>query len=142
MTTVRQLLEGKGEEYWSIDPDASVYDAIVLMAERQIGALLVMRGESLDGIVSERDYARKVILKSRSSRDTAVREIMTSDVVRVSPDDTVQHCMSLMTDGRLRHLPVVENGKVIGVVSIGDLVKSIIAEQQFTIEQLSSYISG
>jgi CBS domain-containing protein len=142
MTTVRQLLEGKGEEYWSIDPDASVYDAIVLMAERQIGALLVMRGESLDGIVSERDYARKVILKGRSSRDTAVREIMTSDVVRVSPDDTVQHCMSLMTDGRLRHLPVVENGKVIGVVSIGDLVKSIIAEQQFTIEQLSSYISG
>ena len=112
------------------------------MAEHQIGALPVMDGESLVGMLSERDYARKVILRGRSSRDTPVRDIMSTRVIHATPDDTVQHCMSMMTDRRIRHLPVIERGRVIGIVSIGDLVKSIIAEQQFTIEQLSSYIRG
>ncbi|TLY70639.1 MAG: CBS domain-containing protein [Gammaproteobacteria bacterium] len=140
MTTVRQLLEGKGRQVFSVGPQAPVLEAIRLMAEHHIGALLVMKGEALAGIVSERDYARKVILRGRSSSDTPVRDIMTSQVLTVSPDTSVQQCMQLVTDKRVRHLPVVEAGRVVGMVSIGDLVKAVIAEQQQQIEQLESYI--
>ena len=139
MTTVRQLLEGKGRQVFSVGPQAPVLEAIRLMAEHHIGALLVMKGEALAGVVSERDYALKVILPQRAA-DTAVRDIMSSPVLTVSPDTSVQQCMQLVTDKRVRHLPVVEGGRVIGMVSIGDLVKAVIAEQQQQIEQLESYI--
>ena len=139
MTTVRQLLDGKGRQVYSVTPQAPVLEAIRLMAEHRIGALLVMKGESLAGIVSERDYALKVILPGRGS-DTPVRDIMSSPVLTVSPDATVQQCMQLVTDRRVRHLPVVEGGRVVGMISIGDLVKAVIAEQQHQIEQLESYI--
>jgi len=139
MTTVRQLLEGKGRQVFSVGPQAPVLEAIRLMAEHHIGALLVMKGEALAGVVSERDYALKVILPQRAA-DTAVRDIMSSPVLTVSPDTSVQQCMQLVTDKRVRHLPVVEAGRVVGVVSIGDLVKAVIAEQQQQIEQLESYI--
>src|SRR5215472_11270741 len=140
MTTVRTLLEGKGRAIYSVEPQAAVLDAIRLMAEHGVGALAVMRGPKLEGIVSERDYARKVILRGRSSADTPVRDIMTSPVLTVSLDTSVQACMQLMTDRKVRHLPVVENNRVIGMISIGDLVKAVIAEQQQHIEQLESYI--
>jgi CBS domain-containing protein len=140
MTTVRQLLERKSRALFSVGPQAPVLEAIRAMAEHHVGALLVMTGETLAGIVSERDYARKVILMGRSSSDTPVRDIMTSSVLTVSPDTTVQQCMQLMTDQRVRHLPVLEGKRVIGMVSIGDLVKAVIAEQQQQIEQLESYI--
>lgn len=140
MTTVRTLLDGKGRAIYSVEPQAKVLDAIRLMAEHHVGALLVMRGTALEGIVSERDYARKVILRGRSAADTPVRDIMTSPVLTVSLDTTVQQCMQLVTDRRVRHLPVVDGGRVVGMVSIGDLVKSVIAEQQQHIEQLESYI--
>ena len=139
MTTVRTLLEGKGRAIYSVEPQATVLDAIRLMAEHHVGALLVMRGAALEGIVSERDYALKVILPGRGS-DTPVSEIMSSPVLTVSPDTTVQQCMQLVTDKRVRHLPVVDGGRVVGMVSIGDLVKAVIAEQQQQIEQLESYI--
>jgi CBS domain-containing protein len=139
MTTVRQLLDGKGRQVYSVPPQAPVLEAIRLMAEHRIGALLVMEGESLAGIVSERDYALKVILPGRGS-DTPVRDVMSSPVLTVSPDATVQQCMQLVTDKRVRHLPVVEGGRVVGMISIGDLVKAVIAEQQHQIEQLESYI--
>ncbi|MGP8034360.1 MAG: CBS domain-containing protein [Steroidobacteraceae bacterium] len=140
MTTVRKLLEGKGRAIYSVEPQAAVLDAIRLMAEHHVGALAVMQGAALEGIVSERDYARKVILRGRSSADTPVRDIMSSPVLTVSLDTTVQQCMQLMTDRRVRHLPVVEGARVIGMVSIGDLVKAVIAEQRQQIEQLESYI--
>jgi len=140
MTTVRTLLEHKGRAIYSVEPQAAVLDAIRLMAEHHVGALLVMRGAALEGIVSERDYARKVILRGRSSADTPVRDIMSSPVLTVSLDTSVQACMQLMTDRRVRHLPVVEAGRVLGMVSIGDLVKAVIAEQRQHIEQLESYI--
>jgi CBS domain-containing protein len=140
MTTVRMLLDRKGREIYSVEAQAPVLEAIRLMAEHGVGALLVMRGAALEGIVSERDYARKVILRGRSSSDTPVRDIMSSPVLTVSLDDTVERCMQLMTDKRLRHLPVVDGGRVLGMVSIGDLVKAVIAEQQQQIEQLESYI--
>ena len=140
MTTVRTLLEGKGRAIYSVEPQAAVLDAIRLMAERGVGALAVMRGPKLEGIVSERDYARKVILRGRSSADTPVRDIMTSPVLTVSLETSVQACMQLMTDRKVRHLPVVENSRVIGMISIGDLVKAVIADQQQHIEQLESYI--
>ena len=140
MTTVRTLLERKGRAIFSVEPQAAVLDAIRLMAEHHVGALLVMRGAALEGIVSERDYARKVILRGRSSAETPVRDIMSSPVLTVTLDTSVQQCMQLMTDRRLRHLPVVDGGRVVGVVSIGDLVKAVIAEQQQQIEQLESYI--
>jgi CBS domain-containing protein len=140
MTTVRHLLDRKGRGIFSIGPEDPVLEAIRLMAERHVGALLVMRGTELAGIVSERDYARKVILRGRSSADTPVSQIMTSPVTTVSVDHTVQECMELMTERRIRHLPVVEGERVLGVVSIGDLVKAVIEEQQHTIEQLESYI--
>jgi len=140
MTTVRQLLDRKERGIFSVEPQAPVLEAIRAMAAHHVGALLVMRAEALEGIVSERDYARKVILMGRSSADTPVRDIMSTPVITVSPDDTVQRCMQLMTDKHVRHLPVVERGRVAGMVSIGDLVKAVIAEQQQQIEQLESYI--
>jgi len=140
MKTVGQLLEGKRHGVLSIAPEASVYDALKLMAEREVGALVVMDGERLEGIFSERDYARKVILHGKSSRETVVREIMTGRVVCVMPEQTVDQCMALMTDKRVRHLPVLEHNRVIGVISIGDVVKEVISEQRFVIEQLEQYI--
>jgi CBS domain-containing protein len=140
MTSVRQLLDGKGRALYSIGPEDPVLEAIRLMADRHVGALLVMKGQELVGIVSERDYARKVILMGRSSSDTPAWEIMSSPVVTVSPDQTLDDCMRLVTARRIRHLPVVEAGKVVGMISIGDLVKAVIEDQQHTIEQLESYI--
>ena len=140
MTTVQTLLEGKGRAIFSVEAQAAVLDAIRLMAEHHVGALLVMRGAALEGIVSERDYARKVILRGRSSADTPVRDIMSSPVLTVSLDTSVQQCMQLVTDRRVRHLPVVEGARVVGMISIGDLVKAVIADQQQQIEQLESYI--
>ena len=140
MQTVGQLLQIKGTEVFSVSPHDSVLHAIEVMATRHVGALLVMNQGSLLGIISERDYARKVILKNRSSHDTPVGDIMTPSPVSVTPEDTVHHCMQLMTDKHVRHLPVIERGRVAGMVSIGDLVKAVIAEQQAQIEQLESYI--
>ena len=140
MTTVRQLLDRKDRAVFSVGPEAPVLEAIRAMAEHHVGALLVMSGEVLAGIVSERDYARKVILRGRSSSDTPVRDIMTSPVLTVSPETSVEQCMQLVTDKRVRHLPVLEAGRVVGMVSIGDLVKAVIAEQQQQIQQLESYI--
>jgi len=140
MTSVRQLLDGKGREVFSIAPGAAVLEAIRLMAERHVGEMLVMVGKALSGIVSERDYARKVILMGRSSADTPVRDIMTATVFTVQPETPVAKCMQIMTERRVRHLPVIESGRVVGMVSIGDLVKAVIAEQQQHIEQLESYI--
>jgi CBS domain-containing protein len=140
MITVRHLLDGKGRAIYSVEPEAPVLEAIRAMAAHHVGALLVMQGATLSGIVSERDYARKVILMGRSSADTPVRDIMSTPVLTVSPDDSVQRCMQIMTDRRVRHLPVIEGGRVIGMVSIGDLVKAVIAEQQQQIEQLETYI--
>jgi len=141
MRIVKQLIEGRREIY-SIGPDQPVLAAIQMMADKFVGALLVMRGDDLLGIVSERDYARKVILKGRSSSDTPVRDIMTADLITVSPHETVHRCMRLVTDKHIRHLPVVENGKVIGMLSIGDLVKAVIDDQAEQLEQLQRYISG
>jgi CBS domain-containing protein len=140
MESVSQLLQDKGGGVLSVTPGTSVFDALKLMAEKNVGALLVMEGGALRGIMSERDYARKVILLGKSSQDIAVRDIMSDKVVTVSPAQTVDECMALMTDRRIRHLPVVDNGRVTGVLSIGDLVKAVIAEQQQTIQQLESYI--
>jgi CBS domain-containing protein len=142
MKKVRDILQVKGHDVWSIEPDALVYDAMKLMADKGIGALLVMEGAKLVGIISERDYARKIILQGRASRTTQVREIMTPRVVYTEPERNVEECMALMTDKRIRHLPVLEGGEVFGVISIGDLVKAIIAEQKFIIEQLERYISS
>ena len=140
MISVGQLLDRKGRQIFSIAPGDAVLAAIRLMAERHVGALLVMEGDTLAGIVSERDYARKVILMGRSSADTPVRDIMSTPVVTVQPETPVEKCMQLMTERRVRHLPVVDDGRVVGMVSIGDLVKAVIAEQQQQIEQLESYI--
>ena len=142
MLRVRFLLAFKGKDIWSIGPDDPVLKAIQVMADKRIGALPVLRDDQLVGIVSERDYARKVILLGRSSSDTPVWQIMTSDVVTVSPDDAVHRCMEIMTEKRIRHLPVVDKGKLIGIISIGDLVKAVIEEQQQTIDQLERYIAG
>lgn len=142
MRLVKHLLDQKGRSIISIAPDASVLDAIKLMAEKSIGALVVMSGDKLVGIVSERDYARKVIIKGRASDSTPVADIMTADVVTTSPDATVDSCMQTMTDRKCRHLPVVENAKVVGMISIGDLVQAIIADQKEEIQQLEQYIAG
>lgn len=142
MRLVKHLLEGKGNAIHSIGPDQPVLDAVRSMADKHVGALLVMDGANLVGIVSERDYARKVILKGRSSADTPVREIMTAAVLTVAPGDSVNHCMKLVTDKRVRHLPVVDNGNVVGVLSIGDLVKAVIDDQAKELEQLQRYIAG
>jgi CBS domain-containing protein len=140
MASVRDLLDSKGTAVYSIGPDNPVLDAIKTMAERRVGALLVMNGAELVGIVSERDYARKVILLGRSSGDTPVSQIMSSPVHTVTPKKSVEDCMRLMTQHRVRHLPVVEGGRVVGVISIGDLVKAVIEDQRQTIEQLEDYI--
>jgi len=136
------LLKAKGSEVFSVAPQDSVLRAIEVMATHHVGALLVMEGTSLLGIISERDYARKVILKHRSSHDTPVSDIMSSPPVTVAPEETVHHCMEIMTQGRFRHLPVVEAGRVLGILSIGDLVKAVIEEQTAQIEQLERYIAG
>lgn len=140
MPSVRQLLQGKGPAIFAVGPEDPVLEAIRLMADHHVGALFVMKGEELVGIVSERDYARKVILLGRSSSETPVWEIMSSPVITVQPHQSLDECMRLMTDRRVRHLPVVEGGRVLGMISIGDLVKAVIEEQQHTIEQLESYI--
>jgi len=143
MKTAANLLRSKAHQsVHTITPEASVFDAIQLMADKNIGALLVMEAEEVAGIITERDYARKIVLMSRSSKQTPVREIMTSAVMYVRPDQTSEECMVLMTENRLRHLPVIDDGRLLGIISIGDLVKDIIAEQKFTIEQLELYISG
>jgi signal-transduction protein with cAMP-binding, CBS, and nucleotidyltransferase domain len=140
--TVGMVLKQKGQTIWSLDPEAWVYHAIELMANKHVGALLVISDEKLVGIISERDYARKVILQERSSKQTQVKEIMTSPVIVVRSDHTVEDCMRFMTGHRIRHLPVVENEKVLGVVSIGDLVKWIVSAHEETIHQLEHYIAG
>jgi CBS domain-containing protein len=142
MKKVRDILEVKGRDVWSIGPDASVFDALKIMADKDVGALVVLDGGNLVGIISERDYARKIALLGRASPTTQVKEIMTSRVACVDPEQNVNECMALVTEKRIRHLPVLENGKLIGLISIGDLVKSIITEQQFIIEQLERYITG
>jgi CBS domain-containing protein len=142
MVTVRQLLQAKGYDIWSITPDASVYDALKLMADKEVGSLLVLDGEKLVGIISERDYARKVILKGKRSIDTSVEEIMVKEFFSVRPEQPIEECMALMTDKRVRHLPVCGDECLIGIVSIGDVVKAIISQQGFMIEQLEMYIGG
>ena len=143
MKTASDLLKSKHHQtVYTIASTASVFDAVKLMAEKNIGALLVTEGMGVAGIVTERDYARKVILMARSSKETAVREIMTSAVMYVRPDQTSEDCMALMTENRVRHLPVMDGGKLLGLMSIGDLVKDIISEQKFTIQQLEHYITG
>lgn len=140
MKTVRYILRDKGQQIWTIAPDASVYEALQRMAEKEIGALVVMEAGQMAGIFTERDYARKVILRGKFSRDTPVREVMVQRVVYVSPDQTVGECMALMTDRRVRHLPVIQDGQLVGLISIGDLVKEIIADHEFMIGQLENYI--
>lgn len=142
MLTVRELLTKKGSEVWSVSPDATVYDALQLMAARNVGAVLVLDDGELAGILSERDYARQVILKGKASRDTPVRDIMTTAVVSVSPERTIDDCMALMTERRIRHLPVLQSEVLLGVLSIGDVVKAVISEKEFHIEQLESYIAS
>ena len=142
MKTVRQVLEKKGTEIWSIAPDRSVYDALKMMAEKEVGALIVLEEGQVRGILSERDYARKVILQGLSSPQTLVRDIMTTIVVYVRPEQTIEEGMALMTDKRCRHLPVMENGRLFGLLSIGDLVKASLSEQQILIEHLENFITG
>jgi len=141
--SVAQILKSKPDQIvQTVAPTASVFDAVKLMSEKNIGALLVMQGERIAGIVTERDYARKIILMGRTSKETPVSDIMTSEVMYVRPDQTSDECMALMTENRIRHLPVVDHGKLIGLISIGDLVKDIISEQRFIIDQLEHYIRG
>jgi len=142
MATVRHLLAKKGNEVGSVGPATQVDVALGLMADKNVGALLVMDGEDIAGIFSERDYARKVFLKGKSSKTTPVAEIMTRDVITIGPDHSIEACMELMTKNKIRHLPVVEDGKVAGVISIGDLVNAIITDQKFMIGQLENYIQG
>ena len=142
MINVRDILREKGNQTWSVSLHTIVLDALKLMAEKNIGALVVLDGEQLAGIFSERDYARKVILKGKASKDIPVKEIMTSEVTTVRPGHTVEECMGLMTEKRIRHLPVVEEGKLVGLISIGDIVKAIISDKEFIIKQLENYITG
>lgn len=142
MGTVESILRTKGSHVWSVDPDTTVLDALKLMAEHEIGAVLVLDDDRLSGILTERDYARKVVLAGRSSKDARVAEVMTTEMICVAPERSVDECMALMTDKRLRHLPVVADKRVVGLVSIGDLVKAKIDDQEFTIAQLQSYIAG
>ena len=143
MKKVAQILRSKADPtVHTVVPTSSVFDALKLMAEKNIGALLIMEGETIVGMLSERDYARKIVLMGRSSKETPVRDVMTCPVMYVGPQQSTEECMALMTEKRLRHLPVLDGGKLIGLISIGDLVKDIISEQSFVIEQLQSYISG
>ncbi len=140
--TVKHILQQKGRDFWTIDPDATVFDALAKMAEKDVGSLVVMDREKLIGIITERHYSRNVILKGKTSPTTLVREIMERNVVHVRPDQPVELCMALMTERRVRHLPVLEGDRVIGIVSIGDLLKSIISKQKFVIDELEHYIHG
>lgn len=142
MYTVNQILHRKGDQVWSTHPEATVYEALQLMAEKDIGALLVLESGKLVGIFSERDYARKIVLLGRTSRETRVREIMTEKVFYIDPGQSTEECMALMTNKRIRHLPVMDKERVVGVISIGDVVKAIISNQEFVIEQLEHYITG
>jgi len=142
MISLRQLLESKGGEIWSVTSTSTVFDALRTMAEKNVGALLVIDEGRLVGILSERDYARKIALKGKSSKDTLVKEIMTEKVVYIRPDESIEECMALMTEKHFRHLPVIDNGALIGVISIGDVVRTVISEQKFIIAQLENYISG
>jgi len=141
MRPIKQVLDGKSRDIISVAPHASVLDALRILADKDVGALLVMEGDRMVGIFSERDYARRVVLQGKTSRDTLVRDVMTGRIVCLEPSQTVEEAMAMMTEVHCRHLPVVENGRVIGVVSIGDLVKEIISEQQFLIQQLETYIT-
>jgi CBS domain-containing protein len=142
MIKMKDILASKGHDIWSIGPNKTVFEALELMAEKEIGALLVMDGERVNGLFSERDYARKMILKGLSSKETNVSDVMTSRVICSSLDHTADECMALMTEKRVRHLPIVENDKVVGLISIGDIVKAVISDQQFTIDVLEKYISS
>jgi len=141
MKKIQELLDHKGSRVWSIHPDASVYEALVLLAEHQIGVLLVIDDTGPVGLISERDYARDVVLHGRASKDTRVNEIMTRRIICITPDQSLEEAMALMTEKRVRHLPVIDDGQILGMISIGDLVKSIIADQAFVIEQLEHYIN-
>lgn len=142
MTTVRQLLAQKDTRIWTVDADATVFDAIAMMADKNIGSLIVMNGRKLIGIITERHYSRNVVLKGKTSPTVPVREIMEKNVICVGPESSVEECMAVMTDKRVRHLPVLDEGEVVGIVSIGDLVKSMIIDQKFIIDQLEHYIHG
>lgn len=142
MKIVKDILQAKGQEVWSVSPEGSVYDALTFMAEKNVGALVVTEKDRVVGIISERDYARKVILKGKSSKELAVKEIMTPRVVCVRPEQTMEECMELMTDKHIRHLPVLDEDRLVGLISIGDVVKAIIAEKEFIIGQLEGYITG
>ena len=141
-TKVRDILRVKGSRVWTVSPDDTVFDALKLLAEKNIGSVLVMDGEELTGILSERDYARKVVLHGKSSHHLPVREIMTGDVETISPDEDIDRCMALMTKKRIRHLPVLEDGRVVGLISIGDVVKAVIEDQAFLLDQMEAYIAG
>ena len=142
MKFVSEMLKGKGRDVWTVSPDSTVYDALQVMADKNVGALMVLENDQVVGVFSERDYARKVILKGKASKDTPVSEIMSTKLVWVRPDQSIEDCMNLMTNRRIRHLAVLEEGRLIGVISIGDVVKAIISEQEFTIQQLEQYISS
>lgn len=141
MARVKQILQGKGHDVWAIGPEASVFDAIAMMADKEVGALLVTEADKLVGVVTERDYARKVVLQGRSSKGTKIRDIMTSRIAYARPEQSVEECMSMMTEKRIRHLPVMDGDNLLGIISIGDLVKAIIEEQQQVIAHLEQYIS-
>jgi CBS domain-containing protein len=142
MITVKQILEEKGHQVWTISPEASVYEALKIMADKRVGALIVVENDQIVGVISERDYARKVVLRGKSSLETPVKDIMSTQVYFVDPDCTAEECMALMTEKRIRHLPVIQEKKLAGVISIGDVVKSIITSQKVTIEHLQNYIMG
>ena len=142
MITIEQLLNNKDDQIWSVEPKTSIFEALIIMSDKEIGALLVIEDEKLVGIFSERDYARKVILKGKSSKNTQVGELMTKKVLYIDPKQTINDCMVIMTDKHIRHLPVIENDKVIGMVTIGDVIKQIISEQEYTIQHLENYITG
>ncbi|MGA7146213.1 MAG: CBS domain-containing protein [Desulfobacterales bacterium] len=142
MRSVKDILEEKGTQIYDVSPDATVYEALQIMADKNVGALMVIEGDTVAGLISERDYARKIILKGKFSKDVPVREIMTVDIIRIGPDNDVEYCMELMTDKRVRHLPVFENDRLIGIISIGDIVKAIIEHKEEIIEQLENYIKG
>ena len=142
MKFVSEMLKGKGRDVWTVSPDSTVYDALQVMADKNVGALMVLEDDQVVGVISERDYARKVILKGKASKDTPVSEIMSTKLVWVRPDQSIEDCMNLMTNRRIRHLAVLEEGRLIGVISIGDVVKAIISEQEFTIQQLEQYITS
>ena len=142
MRSVKDILEEKGTQVYAVSPNATVYEALQIMADKNVGALMVIEGDTVAGLISERDYARKIILKGKFSKDVPVREIMTADIIRIGPDNDVEYCMELMTDKRIRHLPVFENDRLIGIISIGDIVKAIIEHKEEIIEQLENYIKG